>query len=121
RQERPVEFCHQMSQWVGANEKHWFGTAWNAMQIMTFIADPTPDRPTQTEWDFFFRFVARIFPNAETAKWNAILNEQNEAFRGKINNPAPVSETVPWCATRERLMISVHRLRVEAQLKPKFD
>lgn len=113
---RPSEFCLASAQWTSGAD--WFNHAWNAMQIITFAAPLSPDATWQTETDAFFRLTAQVFPNADPTVWTRILDGQSAALTALPANPPLVANTVPWCATRERFMLTVHRLRSEAQTVP---
>jgi hypothetical protein len=123
---RPVrsrESCALSAAWDSSTPSvvlEWYGHAWNALQIMSFNAPVTPTAEWQQETDFFLRFMSRIFPNADTAIWDRLVDDQNVRLRGQLSNPPVVSEIAPWCASRERFMLTIHRFRCEAQIEPKF-
>lgn len=96
----------------------WFGMAWNALQIISFAYLPAAPGELQIEVDFFMRFTAKLFPNADEFKWGAILDDQNARFADMPSNPPLITRDVLWCGTRERMMLTVYRLRSEAQTDP---
>ncbi len=136
RPTRDAAFCLESSRWE-ERPTEWFNNAWSALQIISFAAPVITDAAWQAETEAFFHLLVRLFPNADTAVWHYILTDQSHILRtppppptsAAPTDPATVAvvvgaggvvEGVPWCATRERFMLTVHRLRSEAQKSPKF-
>lgn len=178
---RTEEYCRQKF------DPEWFAMAWNALQIMSFSYPLVAHVDIQNDVDFFFRFVPRIFPNADVATWDRIISSYERQLldvpKPKIEDVAKKEETPPtnqlsfeklgfanlsvetenvaqsarrlqlshvlttsaktsplrspphpddvvldhlndgkivWCSTRENFIGLVYRLRVEAQVTPKF-
>ena len=122
RPSRSADFCLAAADYT-AHDSEWFQLAWEGLQIMALAAPLVPTAEWQLETDWWFRQLARVFPRADGALWSRLLDEQSGRMRGywTAAGARPSAEAVPWCATRDRLSITVHRLRAEAQTAPRLD
>jgi hypothetical protein len=123
-------------------KKEFFIMAWNALQLMSFGYPLIPDIKVAIDVEFFFKFLSRVFPNANSKKWQEIMDNTKEINRAKITSPighnqvensssssSSISnitkvgtiQTVPiWCQSRYQLVLFVYALRSNTQVQPQL-
>src|SRR5438552_2636556 len=99
RPQRDADYCKQ------EYSLDFFGSAWNALTIISFSYPPmVNNEEMMKDIQFFFTILSECFPNATQQQWSTILNAKG----------------LEWFKNREGFIELVHRLRCETQHEPKL-